>query len=327
VTITVDQVWTSSSVDGAPGFITRYLDFVERKVASTRAAREISDELLQRIATGDLPPAALERGLNHFLQLNGADYGNAVVELSMQFLACVIRTGAEEMVELLDDALPAGVEQGTISIPEFEPARAANVYDELIAYAAEVRAAQSSLMRTALRAVARGDLDPKWLDDTASERSRLEGSPSVMRFADLAFEMITSLDELNSQFGMDYLRTFERHFDRPDAIELLGCRGESVAVRFVVSNDEADASVLQCAVSEVRREDGIGRAFDTTVEVAPGAVQLEPGAEAEVVCAVRLTDEYAVDATYIADIRVLSGTETILRLPLRIRVAPETPAS
>ena len=87
-----------------------------------------------------------------------------------------------------------------------------------------------------------------------------------MRLADLAFEMITSLDELNSRFGMDYLRTVERHFDRPDAIALYGRRGESVAVRFVVSNDEPDASVVHCVMSEVRREDGVGHAFDTAGE-------------------------------------------------------------
>ena len=139
--------------------------------------------------------------------------------------------------------------------------------------------------------------------------------------------MITSLDELNSRFGMDYLRTVERHFDRPDAIERDGCRGDSVAVRFVVSNDEPDASVVHCVMSEVRREDGVGRAFDMAVEVEPDAIQLAPGAEAEVVCAIQLTDEYAVDATYIADIGVISDSETILRVPLRIRVAPEKSGS
>ena len=148
-----------------------------------------------------------------------------------------------------------------------------------------------------------------------------------MRLADLAFEMITSLDELNSRFGMDYLRTVERHFDRPDAIALYGRRGESVAVRFVVSNDEPDASVVHCVMSEVRREDGVGHAFDTAGEIAPDAIQLAPGAESEVVCAIQLTDEYAVDATYIADIRVISDAETILRVPLRIRVAPERAGS
>ena len=154
MTVTVDRVWTSSSVHDALGLIPRYLEFVERKVAFDTCQREISEELLQRIATGDLPPAALDRGLNHFLQLNGADYGNAVVELSMRFLAGVIRTGAQEMVELLDEALPDLVEHPTTSIPDFEPVHAANLHDELMEYAAEVRAAQSSLLRTALRAVA-----------------------------------------------------------------------------------------------------------------------------------------------------------------------------
>ena len=310
--------------DTAPDLLSRYQDYVERKVATARATREIYEGLLARVASGELDPRALDRGLNHFSQVHGPDYASGIAELSMRFLAGVVQAGSRYSYELVDEMAPGAVEPPTTEPPGFDPADWADSFQQLIAYAQEERAAHARALRVVMDRVARGELDPETVERVAAERSRKQVPESVTRLADLSFEMLTGLEEANTEFGMGYLRSVVHGSRRKDSIERSGAPGEPVEVRLVVSNDASVDTTMHCVLTDVRREDGIGPAFDPEATITPDTFDLAPDAEAQVTCSVLLTDAFASGATYVGELRVLDGTVTVLEIPVRLRVGEPT---
>ena len=139
--------------------------------------------------------------------------------------------------------------------------------------------------------------------------------------------MLNGLDEANTAFGVDYLRSITRRAERPDSIELGGRLGESVRVRLLVANDEPVSAPMRCAITDVRREDGVGPAFEPEVTITPAAFDLAPGAEVPVACSLLLSDVFAPDVTYVGEFRVLTDTATVLEIPLRVRATQQSIAS
>ncbi len=326
VTVTVDGSGSRPAGDDATDLISRYQDHVERKVATSRATQEVYEQLLSRVASGDLDPRALDRGLNSFLQLNGAEYASGIANLSMRFLAGVLEATSRDASELFDGV--ATVARDSVpEAPELDPTDWADWVPQLVAFAEQTRVAQTRALRDVMERVASGELDPETVERIVLERSTQQVPATVTRLAGLYVEMLTGLDEANARFGMDYLRTVIRRAQRPDSIDLRGAIGESVDVRLVVANDEPADATMRCAISDVRREDGIDPAFDPEATFTPAHFDLAPHAEVQVVCSLLLTDAFAPDAIYVGELRVLTGTATVLEIPLRIRATRPSIAS
>jgi hypothetical protein len=102
VTVTLDGSGSGPAGGDATDLISRYQHHVERKVATSRATQEICERLLSRVASGELDPRGLDRGLNGFLQTNGPEYASGVANLSMRFLAGVLETASRDASELFD---------------------------------------------------------------------------------------------------------------------------------------------------------------------------------------------------------------------------------
>ena len=211
MTVTVDVYGSGSrSAHGdAPGLMSRYQDYVERKVASSLETREIYDRLLRRVASGELDPKTLDRGLNSFLQINGPEYAKGVADLSMRFLAGIVQAASRDSYELFDE-----VASGTLEPPpeplELDPTDWADWIPRLIEAAEQAREAPTNALRVVLDRVASGELDPEAVERMMLERSRQQIPASVTRLAGLYIEMLTGLEEANTAFGMDYLRSVAR---------------------------------------------------------------------------------------------------------------------
>ena len=63
-------------------------------------------------------------------------------------------------------------------------------------------------------------------------------------------------------------------------------------MRLLVANDEPVSEAMRCAITDVRREDGVGPAFEPDVTITPTQFDLEPGAEVPVACSLLLSDVY-----------------------------------
>ena len=222
MTITADGYGSESrsARDEAPDLIASYQDLVERKVASSKETREIYARLLSRIAAGDLDPRVLDRGLNSFLQINGPEYASRLADLSMRFLAGYVQAGNRDSFELFEEIVPGALETR---------ARAARARPDRLG---GLGSATDRLCRASARGPdqrASGRHGPSCERRTGSRRrssgpwSNEAGSVSRRASPDLpssTSEMLTGLDEANTQFGMDYLRSIARReyrsrLDRP----------------------------------------------------------------------------------------------------------------
>ncbi len=315
----------SRSVGDLADLMSRYQEHVERKVASFRETRDSYDRLLRRIAAGELDPRAFDRGLNSFLQISGPEYAGRVARLSMQFLAGILSAGGRDAAELFDAVAPGAMED-TAELPKLDPTDAATWLPQLISYADEARLAQTHALRTVLDRVANGELHPDSVEQTLVERGQQQVPASVTRLADLFFELLIGLDEANSEFGVEYLRSVERRAVRPDCIDLRGRLGESARVRLVVANDERVSEVMRCAVTDVRREDGIGPAFDADVEITPDRFELAPNSQVQVALSLLLTEVFTREVVYVGEFHVRTDTATVLEIPVRIRATEQSVA-
>jgi hypothetical protein len=328
VTVTVDDSGRGprSAHGEAADLISRYQDHLSRKMASAQETRDIYDRLLRQVASGELDPRALDRELNSFVQINGPAYAARIADLTRRFLAGLVHACSHDPSGVFDE-IAAGASQPAPEPPDLDGADWADWIPRLVDDAEQARVAQTRALRTVLDRVASGELDPEVVERTILDRSRQQVSASVTRIAELSVEMLNGLDDANSTFGMDYLRSIARRAERPDSIELGGRLGESVQVRLLVANDEPVSEAMRCAITDVRREDGVGPAFEPEVTITPSRFDLAPGGEVPVACSLILSEVYAPDVTYVGEFRVLTDTATVLAIPLRVRATEQSIAS
>jgi hypothetical protein len=316
VTVAVER-YGGGSGEGAPGDLSaRYQDYLERKIASIRATRQTYSDVLDRIASGDLDPRVLDRGLNWFWNAYGPDHAVAIAELVMRFLAQVVQLTCEQGRDLVEDLVPGADPPGLAKPPDVDVTDWMSWLTRLVEYADNEQSAQLAALRSALEQTADADADA----DTGTREP--SAATMVTRLAALCFDVLAALDDVNAQLGKHYIDTVVPD-DGPQAIELSGASGEQVECRLVVSNDQADTATVQCTVTDVRREDGIGPAFEPATTISPPDLRLPPNGSALVTCSIRLTDLFTAQATYVGELSVAVDTEPVLQMPVRIRVTDD----
>jgi hypothetical protein len=318
VTVVVDAGGRSSGPQSAD-LVARYQAYVDRKVASSLATREGYSRLLDRVATGDVDPKVLDQSLNWFWHAHGPDHAMAITDLTMRFFTEVVQLACDHSRGLIDELAPETATPDRIAPPDVDPADWTSWLSRLTDYAEQERSAQRSALAAAIEHAATG------ADGTQAPEGDVippEGDSStiVERLASLCFDVLAGLDSINADLGLRYLTAVVPD-DGPDAVELEGELGESVECRFVISNDELGATVVQCAVIEMRREDGIGPAFEPPATITPQDLRLPPDGSAQISCAIALTEPFVSAATYVGEFRVVADGESALRVPIRIHVS------
>jgi hypothetical protein len=77
---------------------------------------------------------------------------------------------------------------------------------------------------------------------------------------------------------------------------------------------------VRCVVTDVRRADGIGRAFEPILSVSPERFDLAADEEKSVELALVIQEgSYEPGHAYLAVLHVLTPEETLLEVPVRIR--------
>ena len=309
---------TGTDTDAA-ALMARYQDYVERKAAVSSESRELYDDLLRHVAAGDLDARALDRGLNSFVQVNGPGYANGLASVSVQFLVGMIQSGSRYAYELFDEIVPGAIEPWHLDPPEFDAADWTDWFQRLIDYSRAERAAQTEALRVVMNRVASGELDPAGVERIVAERGMEQAPDSVGRVADLYFEMLAGLEEVNAAFGNDYLRSIVPGGTQ-QVVDLRAAPGTAATVALVVTNDEAVRARMRCVVSDVRRQDGIGPAFEPEATIVPDTFDLEPGTRTTVRLSVVLSDDrFEPGPLYVGSIRILSDDDPVVDIPLRIR--------
>ena len=324
VTVAIDGNGSSSGGDQPVDLLSRYQEYVERKIASSRATQDTYSRLLDRIASGDVDPKVLDRSTNWFWHAYWPSHAEAIADLTMRFLAGVVQLSLEQSRELVDEFAPDVTEPSRIEVPGADPADWTTWLSRLIDYVEQERSAQRNALQSAVEQSA---VEPSAVEPAApSHERRPDPSPIVTQLAALCFDVLAGLDGVNAELGLRYLRTVIPD-DRSGAVELIGALGESVECGFVISNDQPHEATVRCAVSDVRREDGIGPAFEPPAVLAPAGLQLPPEGSARISCSIPLTELFVPGPTYVGELRVLVDADEVLRIPIHIRATdPGSPS-
>ncbi|HEX6051098.1 MAG TPA: hypothetical protein VFZ21_17580, partial [Gemmatimonadaceae bacterium] len=149
----------------------------------------------------------------------------------------------------------------------------------------------------------------------------------LRRVSRIWFEYLGDLDEERARFAdqylMDVLRTVNPVGFHGDVVELEGAVNTMVSTVVTVDNTLDEPAVIRCGVSEIRRADGVGPAFQPALVIAPEAVVLERDTEGHVELSLRLDDAiYDPGVAYIGALRLVRDGAPRLDVPLRITPRP-----
>jgi hypothetical protein len=300
-------------------------------MARAGRAQDLNREVIRQVAAGQLAPWTLESHLSTFAATRAASYSQQIANITMAFLVGLIQTGSTYSHELMQAVLP-GAPSGPEVAPDFDPAKSADWFQDLTVFAATENARITAMLRTVMEKVAAGELAPADVDQLSSKfhAQHLRGSTS--RLVELYLDLLTGLEEVHAAFSEEYLRTLmgtvTGEAAHPNgAVDVDALLGEATSVRFAVTNTDLEPAVVACRLSEIRRADGVGPAFDPVVHTAPDRLELAPGAEATVELTIHAdADHFQPGVPYDGVFRIASATRTLLELPLRIRaMVPEPP--
>jgi hypothetical protein len=98
--------------------------------------------------------------------------------------------------------------------------------------------------------------------------------------------------------------------------------GQTATIRFAISNNsDADATV-RCLLTDLRRSDGVGPAFEPDATLTPNDFRLPVGAEEIIRLSVRLAEcDFEDGPVYTGAVRVLGVGDSVVEIPLNLRAS------
>jgi len=278
-------------------------------VQSTRTLHLV-EQVLGCVARGQLAPETLRETLTQVLQNRGAESTAKAAELSARFFAGLAASAAY---------LPADA----AAPPEYDPGDPIGWFRKLGVYAAERNTRAVQDYQSLLARGAAGEMKPNELRQTMAAFYNRGVAEQLSHVARLWFELLGGLEDLSAHFAEEYLQAVLATvqpvgFDF-DVLDLAAPLGQITSTVMYIENTRDERAVIRCAVSDVRRADGVGSAFMPDVTVAPAELLLDRDAEAEVRLWLRLDEAvYEADVPYIGALHILREGESRLDVPLRI---------
>lgn len=300
----------------------RYQEFLTQAAARAKRNLDLYRDIVARVAAGALPPELLDSRMPAFLQTHGADYANDLAALSMRFLSGLIDNGTRYSYELFDRILPGAVEFPEIDPPEFDPTDWGDWFSQLTDYGNQQNLLVSEMVRSLMEQVAAGELVPAEVSETSTAFIGERMPDSVADMARLYLDLLSGLDEVNSDFGADYLESVLDAAAPSDGfvLEVAGSLGSTAAVRLAVANTLAETTSVRCVLTDLRRADGVGPAFEPEVTMTPERFDLAPEQEQVVTVALNLAEgTFDPGPVYVGTLHVLAPDETLLAVPVRVR--------
>jgi len=257
-------------------------DFMLRAAGQSARTLQLSDQLLGCVARGQLVPAAVRDSMSRFFREHGAECTAKMAELSARFFAGLLQVPGAE------------------APPEFDPTDAPDWFRRLHEYALRQHAARN------------------WpaLDDESRAPEQL------LRTARLCLDFLGSVTEFRARLAEEYLLgalAMVTPWNGQSVLDLAAPLGETTTASLSLANTRPERAVIRCAVTDVRRADGIGPAFVPNISIVPDGFLLEPDQEATVRLSLLLDAAvYDHDAPYIGALQVTRHGEPHIELRLRI---------
>jgi hypothetical protein len=305
----------TDAVDSTVEWATKFSGYLQRSAERLGETAELNKELTKRIAYGDVPPVIVESQLAAFLATNAESYAAEVADLTMNVLTRLIGLSSDYVCALAQGIAPDSSAPARPTPPRFDPTDPVDWFQRLNQYAA----AEASVAKAILR--------------SAVDTSELVENPSTEPFsiaaaktADTFLELLIRLEDINTDFGRRYLTSvlgLTRDSEKAEAtLEAVAPLGQTATMRFAISNNsDADATV-RCVLTDLRRSDGVGPAFEPDATLTPNNFRLRVGAEEFIQLSVRLAESHFEDGpVYSGGVRVLGVGDAVVEIPVKLRAS------
>jgi hypothetical protein len=196
--------------------------------------------------------------------------------------------------------------------------------DRLKDYAAAETATVYSLLRAAHGGGA-ADRDERGV---LEESGQGDLPTTVAKTADVFLDLLTRLEDINTAYGQRYLEAvlgLARESDRASAtLHAVAPLGATATVRFAVSNNTEERAAIRCVMTDLRRSDGVGPAFEADATVMPDRFDLPAGKEEVLTLSVRLGgSDFTAGPVYTGGVRVFGLGDTVVDIPVDLRASAD----
>jgi len=293
-----------------------YSHYLARSTALSAATLKLSQEVMERVSRGQLPPSVFQDHYTRFAQARGVEYSRKLSELGAEFLSELVRIGA---ISSTDEAEPP-------EPPEISPDP--NQWSQqLTEYATRLNTRAMSAYRAQLDQVAAGAMTPDQLQRRNAELMARRLPGYLDQAGRLYFDLLNGLNEIRAQYEQDYFRGIlgqdkdqaVEEKESPVVLNLKALLGETAAASLSVANTTEAPTTIRCTATDVRRVDGVGPAFTPRLSIASNDIELGPGEEGTLRLSLPLEEEsYDAGAIYAGTLFIAGQGDVPVEVQLRI---------
>jgi hypothetical protein len=141
---------------------------------------------------------------------------------------------------------------------------------------------------------------------------------------------MSRVDQVNSDYGSRYfeeLLTVGRPAEQAGMpARAVAQLGASATIKFAVCNTTMSTATIRCVMTDVRRSDGVGPAFEPRATITPGHFSLAAGREEAVTVSIALEEPaFMPGPTYSGSIRILGIGDGVVDVPIEVRASVAAP--
>jgi hypothetical protein len=313
----------SVTAEHNPGdWSTSYSQYLTRSAALSARTWKLYVEALERISQGKLTPTVFQEHFPRFAQAHASEYSTRLAEAGARFLAELLQLSASLGQQRPGSDSPDP--EAEMVPPRFDASNPVRWFEQLAEYAGELNARAVKAYRAQLDRVAAGEATPSEVQQTTSDYLARQLPEYLQRMTHLYFDLLNVLSDVRARYEETYFRgvlreTRAEESEAPAALTLVGPSGETVSALLAVTNTAAARARIGYTVTEVRRTDGVGKAFVPAVTVFPETLELEPNEEGTLTLSLRLDPlEYDPEALYTGTLYVTGSAGLQVEVQLRI---------
>lgn len=280
----------------------QYAYFLRAAQHSARSL-DLQYAVMRHVANGTLKPAEVVDAMRTLIDQHGTAYGGRLAEMNGRFLSRLLQISSGS------DEPP----------PMFDPSNAAAWFPRLAEYiAANSRRTARRYQIDAERAVADGSSVADLQSSVASRYSN-ESAERFRAIGGLYFDLLREMADLNAALEHEYFTSLLAPGQPDTAAVLTAPLGHAASAALTIENTRPEPASIFCTVSDLRRADGAGPAFNADATVNPDVLVLEPGSEATVQIALQLDPQhFDPDNVYVGAVHVSRQGEPSIDIPVRV---------
>jgi hypothetical protein len=317
----------NNSSAGSVDWSNAYVEYLARSAEQSARAMKLYQQVMEGVSNGHLAPTVFQDHSLRFAQTHWPKYAEKVAQLSGKFLSGLVNIASFHSQEQGGQS-PDVSDEPEILPPQFHPADAARWFEQLAEYAGRLNARALKSYRAQLERVAAGEATPGQIQEATTEFLSNQLPDYLQRVYRQYFDLLSGLNDLRAGYEENYIQDLLATANRVDesqplVINLTAPLGETTSASLEVENSTEKRTTIRCSVTEVRRMDGVGPAFDPRIVVAPESLDLGPGEQGKVRFSLRLDEtDYDAGALYGGILFIAGQSEMPVEALLRIVATP-----